>query len=310
MPLEQPCAGNGTCGKCRVLVEAGIAPPGDIELRMLTPEELALNKRLACCARVADDAVIVLAPVTVHSAKAFHASDAYKTRLAAPLGMAIDLGSTTVAAFLTVLDTGEVCAGAASLNQQSVYGADVISRLAAAQTSAQDQRRLRDLAIASIDQAVQALDIPRAVRRRIQRVCVVGNPAMHHLLLGLPVEKLATLPFRADAVIYAKSSYNEVRLADGVGGFGSPTAGAITEVGTGNVRELVIPWSTIHAGGRPASFSWLGYATSGSGYVYGEMPPTNGGGNIGTSASFSHFYRVTDATPASGTKPFSLDSTP
>ena len=122
--------------------------------------------------------------------------------------------------------------------------------------------------------------------------------------------KLATLPFRADAVIYAKSSYNEVRLADGVGGFGSPTAGAITEVGTGNVRELVIPWSTIHAGGRPASFSWLGYATSGSGYVYGEMPPSNPGGNIGTSASFTHFYRVTDATPASGTKPFSLDSTP
>ena len=48
-----------------------------------------------------------------------------------PLGLAIDLGSTTVAAFLTMLDNGEVSAGAASLNQQTIYGADVVSRLAA-----------------------------------------------------------------------------------------------------------------------------------------------------------------------------------
>lgn len=195
LPLEQPCAGRGNCGKCRVLVEAGIAPPDDIELRQLTSAELALNNRLACRARVETDAVVVLAPVAVYSAKAFHASDAYLSRRSAPLGMAIDLGSTTVAAFLTVLDTGEVCAGAASLNQQSVYGADVISRLAAAQNSALDQKRLRNLAAASINQAVQALDLPRAVLRRVQRVCVVGNPAMHHLLLGLPVQSLATLPF-------------------------------------------------------------------------------------------------------------------
>jgi uncharacterized 2Fe-2S/4Fe-4S cluster protein (DUF4445 family) len=195
LPLEQPCAGRGTCGKCRVLVEAGIAPPGDVELRHLSPGELALNNRLACCARVDGDAVVVLAPIAVYSAKAFHASDSYRTQPAAPLGMAIDLGSTTVAAFLTVLATGEVCAGAASLNQQSVYGADVISRLAAAQRSGLDQKRLGKLAAASINQAVQALDLPRAVLRRVQRVCVVGNPAMHHLLLGLPVQSLATLPF-------------------------------------------------------------------------------------------------------------------
>ncbi|HQZ52653.1 MAG TPA: ASKHA domain-containing protein [Thermoflexales bacterium] len=195
LPLEQPCAGRGTCGKCRVLVEAGIAAPGEVERQHLTPEELALNNRLACCARVATDAVVVLAPLAVNSAKAFHASDAYKTQPNAPLGMAIDLGSTTVAAFLTLLDTGEVCAGAASLNQQGVYGADVISRLAAAQGCAQDQHRLRRLAVASINQAVQALELPRAALRRIQRVCVVGNPAMHHLLLGLPIESLATLPF-------------------------------------------------------------------------------------------------------------------
>jgi ferredoxin len=31
LPLEQPCAGRGTCGKCKVLVEEGTAPPDEIE---------------------------------------------------------------------------------------------------------------------------------------------------------------------------------------------------------------------------------------------------------------------------------------
>jgi ferredoxin len=125
LPLEQPCAGRGTCGKCKVLVEAGVAPPDEIERQHLTPGELALDNRLACRARLEDDARIVLAPIVVYSNKIFRTSHRYK-RVEAPLGLAIDLGSTTVAAFLTMLDNGEVCAGGARLNQHNVLGADVI----------------------------------------------------------------------------------------------------------------------------------------------------------------------------------------
>ena len=107
-----------------------------------------------------------------------------------------------------------------------------------------------------------------------------------------------------------KSAYNEVRTADGAGGWTSPSVGAVTQVGTGNIRELVIPWSLIRSAGRPTAFSWLGYATSAGGYAYAEMPPSNPGGTIGTSAAFTHFYDVTDATPGTGTKPFANDVTP
>ena len=76
-----------------------------------------------------------------------------------PLGLAIDLGSTTVAALLTGLDGGQVYAGAASLNQQSVYGADVISRIFAALNSPADAERLQllpgsDEKIARTDEAI------------------------------------------------------------------------------------------------------------------------------------------------------------
>lgn len=193
--LEQPCAGRGTCGKCKVLIEAGGSAPDDAERHHLTPGELALGQRLACWARVVGDAQVALAPVVVYSNKIFHASNRYR-QSAGPLGLAIDLGSTTVAAFLTVLDTGEVCAGGAALNQQSVYGADVISRLAAARGDPQHAGRLQRLALASINQAVDALNLSTRVRKRIQRVTVVGNVAMHHLLAHLPVETLAVRPFQ------------------------------------------------------------------------------------------------------------------
>jgi uncharacterized 2Fe-2S/4Fe-4S cluster protein (DUF4445 family) len=217
LPLEQPCAGRGTCGKCKVLVESGASPPNEIERKNLTAAELTLNQRLACCSRVEADMQVVLSPMVVYSAKTFRASNTYKKQPDAPLGLAIDLGSTTVAAFLTMLESGEVCAGAASLNQQAVYGADVISRLAAAQNSADDAGRLHRLAVASINQAVQSLNLSRAARSRIRRVNIVCNPAMHHLLARLPVDSLATLPFeplRHDSIPDANALLDGIFEAD------------------------------------------------------------------------------------------------
>lgn len=194
-PFEQPCAGRGTCGQCKVLADYGLAPPDEIEAEHLTPGEMRLGSRLACRARIAADTRVVLAPVVVYSNKNFRASRRYK-RDDTALGIAIDLGSTTVAAFLTTLDDYNVAMGAATLNQQAVFGADLISRLGAAHRSADNTERLHRLALSSITQAVDALLLPDRVRQRVTRVTVVGNPAMHHLLMRLPVESLGALPFQ------------------------------------------------------------------------------------------------------------------
>jgi uncharacterized 2Fe-2S/4Fe-4S cluster protein (DUF4445 family) len=104
LPLEQPCAGRGTCGKCKILNEGGLEPPDATERQHLTLGELAVGNRLACRARIAGNARIVLAPIAVYSNKILKASNRYKRQRDVPLGLAIDLGSTTVAAFLTMLD--------------------------------------------------------------------------------------------------------------------------------------------------------------------------------------------------------------
>ena len=196
LPLEQPCAGRGTCGKCKVLVEEGTAPPDEIELKNLTAGEIALNNRLACRARVHGETRIVLSPIVVYSNKIFRGSSRYKKQTDIPLGLAIDLGTTTVAAFLTCLDNGEVAAGGGGLNQQTVFGSDVISRLAAVLDNDQNKNRLHRLALASIIQAADSLNLTDKIWQRIQQVTIVGNVAMHHLLAELPLDTLAYIPFQ------------------------------------------------------------------------------------------------------------------
>lgn len=202
LPLEQPCAGRGTCLKCKVIAQPTVpgtedvlSPLAERELTGLSDAERAADYRLACQARVQGDVTVTLAPIVVYSNKMFRACDDYKQR-GVPLGLAIDLGSTTVAAFVTTLTTGQVCAGAAALNQQTAFGADVISRMAAALRGPDTARRLSMLAMSSIVQAVDALKLSRNARERIEKVTIVGNCAMHHLLLGYPVDSLAELPFQ------------------------------------------------------------------------------------------------------------------
>jgi uncharacterized 2Fe-2S/4Fe-4S cluster protein (DUF4445 family) len=173
-----------------------------VESELLSTAEQAAGYRLACRAKVLGEVSVVLAPVVVYSNKMFRGSDRFRSG-SDPLGLAIDLGSTTVAAFLVNLGKGdagetelEVCRGAAALNQQTTFGADVISRMAAARGQQRVSQRLSNLALASIVQAIDALRLPRRVIGRVVRASIVGNTVMHHLLLRLPVDTLAELPFQ------------------------------------------------------------------------------------------------------------------
>jgi uncharacterized 2Fe-2S/4Fe-4S cluster protein (DUF4445 family) len=228
LPLEQPCAGRGSCLKCKVIAQGTLNALDDKEIDGLTEAERAADYRLACRARALGDVNVTLAPIVVYSNKMFRASDDYK-RPDVPLGLAVDLGSTTVAVFVTTLDEGKVCAGAAALNQQTAFGADVISRMAAALKGPETAQRLSMLAQSSMVQALDALKLSRRVKARIERVTIVGNCTMHHLLLRLPVDSLAELPFQPhslDSVRTAREFWGdtfppgaEVALPPLIGGF-------------------------------------------------------------------------------------------
>ncbi|MFZ1598497.1 MAG: hypothetical protein WAW26_21835, partial [Anaerolineae bacterium] len=116
----------------------------------------------------------------------------------------------------------------------------------------------------------------------------------------------AELQFRADLVLYVKNGYREYRTANGSNSWSSATSGFGSYADSGSNREFSIPWSVI--GGRPSSFAWFGYVTSSGGFVYGQVPTENSGGNIGTSARYVRYYTVSSTTDGSSTKPFARNS--
>lgn len=119
-------------------------------------------------------------------------------------------------------------------------------------------------------------------------------------------EEIATLPFRAQFVTYFKDSYNEYRKSDGNGNWTTQTSNYGTYASSSNVREFAIPWSAITGGGVPSSFLFLGLLTSSTGYVYGQAPNVNGGGNVGTSAVYTQYFLVNSTANGSSTPPFSI----
>ncbi|HLY17673.1 MAG TPA: hypothetical protein VKR61_10645 [Bryobacteraceae bacterium] len=123
-------------------------------------------------------------------------------------------------------------------------------------------------------------------------------------------EEIATLPFRAQFVTYFKDGYREYRNADGNGNWTNSVSGYgnYADNGNGNVRELAIPWSTITGGGMPSSFLFLGLLTSSGGYVYGQVPNDNGGGQVGTSATYTQYYAVNSTANGASTPPFSIEN--
>ncbi len=115
-----------------------------------------------------------------------------------PVGMAVDLGTTKIAAYLIDLVTGQELAVSGGLNPQIGYGEDVISRLAYTRRHQNGGETLADLIRRKLDTLLAELVQQAGVtREQVADICIVGNTAMTHLLLELPVYQLATAPYVA-----------------------------------------------------------------------------------------------------------------
>lgn len=132
-----------------------------------------------CLAIVRDDEVVALLP-----------------RASQPLGLAIDLGTTKIAGYLVDLNDGRTLAAKGMMNPQISFGEDIISRMTAVIQSPEKGAQMQRLVVEAINGL--AADLCAGVRLNTEGIVeavVVGNTAMHHLFLGLPVKQLALSPF-------------------------------------------------------------------------------------------------------------------
>lgn len=115
-------------------------------------------------------------------------------------GVAIDVGSTTIAGYLVDLASGGVVAHAGVMNPQIRFGEDLMSRVSYVMMNPGGDQELTSVVRGALDGLIDDLadeisEPGEELRTRIHDLVVVGNPVMHHLLLGIDPTPLGAAPF-------------------------------------------------------------------------------------------------------------------
>lgn len=192
--VEFPCGGKGRCKGCRVRVVRGDLALSAKQRDMLSPAEIEAGWRLACCGQAETDLTLDIGQWE----ETILADNSHFEFAPRPgLGVAVDLGTTTLVAQLVDRQTGRVLAVESALNPQAAYGADIMSRVQFGVESA-GREKLRDLIRVTIGQMIRSLGHDAGDGGDIQRVAIVGNTVMHHLFCGLDVTPLSIVPFETE----------------------------------------------------------------------------------------------------------------
>lgn len=114
----------------------------------------------------------------------------------APLGVAIDIGTTTMTFSLYQLETGQHLAEVSALNPQIDLGEDIISRIHYAQEAVDGTQTLHKLLIESLNHAlIKLCEVCQCQVEQIAEMTIAANTVMTHFLLGLSTESLGVAPF-------------------------------------------------------------------------------------------------------------------
>lgn len=172
--LNASCGGRGTCLKCKVIVD---------------DEEV-----LSCKFRIKGDHNVVVPDYAVKPMKSFVLTTDDKVRGISDteenisVGVAVDIGTTTVAAYFYNLDNKELIHIESALNPQAQFGADVITRIDYTMKNSEGTKKMQSLII-------DCLKGMFGKYRNISKCVISGNTTMLHFLVGEETRSLAVAPY-------------------------------------------------------------------------------------------------------------------
>ncbi|MFA7149568.1 MAG: ASKHA domain-containing protein [Candidatus Methanomethylophilaceae archaeon] len=178
--MSFPCGGRGRCGKCMVIIG-----------------ERCGERVLACQTAVEGDTTVIIP--SGDRSKVIASTDHRKVKLddITPLtsgyGLAIDIGTTTVALDLVDLDKGIEVYNAADINLQRSRGEDVLSRMQYAEEGGTEE--LRSLVLDTINDLIDSYEGSGFSKKMITSVYVAGNTVMTHLFLGVDPSPIREAPY-------------------------------------------------------------------------------------------------------------------
>jgi len=265
--LYAPCGGNGKCGKCKVRLEGGLTVTactypvhGDITVQM--PDRQFSEVQVSQYQFTRE---VLFTP----GRDAGLADD--------PMGLAIDMGTTTLAFYQVDLHSGALMRIGTALNPQARYGGDVISRINHCMTNDRGLEELRVVVVDEINRQIKTLAAEQGIAPgSFTRIIITGNTTMLHLFAGVDPETIALAPFtpaftdmrvfsgtsaglacHPDASVMLLPSLSGYVGADIISGIASLDAGntpayLFLDIGTNGELALVTPdriWSCATAAG-------------------------------------------------------------
>ena len=214
--LRADCGGKRRCGKCSVKISgsevAAVSPPENSEISFLGEKELEHGNRLACCVEVVSDVQVEipatsrLSPEVAQKGPTILFDKLSKLKPASTdgagqYGLAVDLGTTTIAVYLCNLATPEVSASISVRNPQVLFGDDVMSRIGAVGQHEGLLFRLQKMVIKAIEWGTNSLcRSTRTDPKTIQTMAVVGNTTMIHLFVGENPTSIGLFPYEPQFV--------------------------------------------------------------------------------------------------------------
>jgi uncharacterized 2Fe-2S/4Fe-4S cluster protein (DUF4445 family) len=206
--LRADCGGRGVCGKCRVkIVDRNGTPThvdscsfpitGDLTLEI--PESSLLSTH-----------IIDKAPVAL---PASFTSQGVESSAMTSLGIAVDLGTTTIAVYLCDIEGRKVLSSIAVKNPQALYGDDVMNRIGEIGRDAGNLVRLQQLVVHAIEWGIkELLGHFDASLDELLKMVVVGNPTMIHILLGVSPSSIGLAPYQPAFFKARQTSSSEIGL--------------------------------------------------------------------------------------------------
>lgn len=200
--IAMPCGGNGTCGKCKVKVLGKLSQPTEFEIEALG-DEINNDIRLACYVKVLGDCEVFTENKKTHTLSWAQmpeidiSGDGY--------GIAVDIGTTTIATRLYDLSSGETLSEQLGANAQEIFGADVISRIDYAINGKAEN--LKDLIRNQLtDMAKECMEIANV--SMLNKSVVTGNTTMLHFYEDLDATGIASAPFIPSSLFGRTSAFS------------------------------------------------------------------------------------------------------
>ena len=200
--LDAPCGGRGVCGKCKVTAKGMLSPITAKERAHLTEEEIKSGIRLACYCHAEGEFELFtgnsfyeIQTSADHAAYEICPDEAvidFAEKYGRAVGVATDIGTTTVVSVFYDLISGEKLFETSAINAQKTFGGDVMSRIGFAIESDSGDETLQNAIIGQINGMIKQSGINTD---EICRIFICGNTTMQLTASRLSIKSLGAVPF-------------------------------------------------------------------------------------------------------------------